>query len=352
MRTPVGGAVGGMSTRISSTTVWLTAEVYETQPGTDASPAKGTLNVVTGSYLDDAAQVVQHRLTLSLASVPTWLRAGMWVKLTVGMLQGVRVDYLMGAFVIDTVTLPLDKFGGGGIEGSDPSVVLDGRPYESDTTLTGTLRTLVGDAAMLALSRVTDVSGVPATAVPANTTAEFGAGRWATCVTTADDLGVVLRFTDAGDVVGTARSATPPASSGVVERALLPGGTSHQARTPTSATVLVTRGSDTIGLVGTATAQSVTGSAPPSWYRPLVVTDRQEGDPATTQAMANQWAKDLITARLTEMDTYQSLPILPSPWLQAGVDVVTFGGIAYWVRAISLELATLATTVTLRRVVP
>ena len=42
------------------------------------------------------------------------------------------------------------------------------------------------------------------------------------------------------------------------------------------------------------------------------------------------------------------MPILPAPWLEVG-DVVSYHGLSYAVRAVTLELPSLATAVTLRR---
>jgi hypothetical protein len=339
-----------MTLRATSLAVSLAVEVFESQPDApDSYIPLSTLAAVSGKLTDDASQLTQRKMSMSLSTTPDFLRAGMWIRPTIGIQRIKPILYRLPSMIITDIVADLERFGGSRIEAADPSVVLDGRPYASDTTLTGTLRSLVGEACTTALARITDVSQVPDVALPHGSVAEFGSGRWDVCVRLADALGVALMFTDPGDVIGRYRNAAPPASVANVERALLPGGSRHSVRIPSAAQVLVTRGGDTPGLVGNATAQAVLGTPLPSWYRPYVISDRHEGDPATTQAEADSLAADLIRVRVSELDSYDALPILPAPWLEAG-DVVTFGGNPYGVRAVTLDVPSLATAITLRRV--
>lgn len=348
MRAPVNPPpVGGQ--RITSVSVAVAVDVWEVQPATPDAATIGTLSNVGGRLTDDASQAVARTLTLDVGPPPDWLKPGMWLRATVGVQTLQPIIYRLPVLCVTDIAENLAANGGATVTAADPGEVVNGRPYEADTSLTGTLRALVAAVCTLALSRPTDVTGVPATTIPAGTIAEFGAGRWDVCLSTADALGVALRFTDPGDVVGVLRSATPPAPAAVVERAVADAGTGHYARTPTDARVLVTRGADTVGLIGSATSTAITGTPPPAWYRPYVVTDRLNGDATTTQTVANQLAADMLRARLSELDTYQSMPILPAPWLEAG-DVVTYGGLSYMVRAVTLDLPSLATAVTLRRI--
>src|SRR4029079_5328153 len=195
------------------------------------------------------------------------------------------IIYRMPVLIIDDVTEDLGGQGGATLTTKDPGDVLNGRPYESDTILTGTLRSLVAAACANALTqRPTDVSGVPAVPVPVGTVAEFGAGAWDVCLKVGDSLGYALRFTDDGDVVAPDRNATPASPGAVVERRLTEGGTAHHVRTPTAARVLVTRGSDTVGLVGVAQWTDVMTEPLPTWYLPYVITDRVGGALTTTPA--------------------------------------------------------------------
>lgn len=346
MRQPV-NPVPGMQIRTTSMAVSLTVDAFEQAPANTSVPPLAQLDCVDGTLTDDASQFVQRTMTLNVAKVPSWLKAGMWIRPTIGIQNVQPIGYRLPTLIIEDITYDLAELGGGTLVCADPAAVLNGRPYETDTTLSGTLRALVSAACTLALSRPTDVTGVPAVPIPIGTIAEFGRGRWDVCVEVAEALGIVLRFTDAGDVIGTYRNALPPSPAAFVERSAGEGGTRHTARAPTAAKVLVTRGLDTVGLIGSAVA----GTAPPAWYLSYVVTDRQEGDATTTQAQADTLASNMLKAKLADLDTFESLPILGSPWLEAGVDVVTYLGQSYWVRALSLHVPSLATAVTLRRIV-
>lgn len=352
MRAPVNPFPSGGRQRIGSVAVSFKVDVYQMQPGSSGAGGTtplGQLDVVSGSFTDDASQNVARKMQLSAGRMPSWLAAGMWVVGTIGIQNVQPIIYRLPSLAITDVG---ESPRGITVDASDPGAILNGIPYEADTIITGTLRDLVTSACSV-LQRPPDVSGVPALAVPAGRLAEFGKGRWDTCLDVGDSLGVALRFTDPGDVVGTIRANPAPSPAAIVERAktLVDSGTRHHVRVPTGARVFVGRGSATAGLVGSATSQSITGSAPPPWYLPYIITDRHDGDPSTTQAQADQLATDFLRSRLSELDALQDMPILPAPWLESGVDVVTYYGVNYWLRALTLSLPSLATSVTLRSVV-
>lgn len=350
MRQPV-NPPPGRGDRITSAAVALTVDVFRMAPGTpdpQGTDPVGQLEVVDATLTDDASRAVQRTMTARLgAPAPTWLEPGMWLRATIGVQQVQPVIYQLPTLCVTDVKAEPSASSYGSVSAADPAEVLNGRPYTTDTTLAGTLRSVVADACSTALARPTDTSGVPAIPVPAETIAEFGTGRWDRCVRLADALGVVLRFTDPGDVVGRLRSDPLPTPVSVVE--LVEGaGRSYRARVPSSATVLVSRG-DQPGLVGTATAAQA-GVTLPAWYPPYVVTDHVQGSTTMTQPQADTLALNLIRARLADIDTFSSVPVLPAPWLEAGADVVSYRGTAYGVRAVTLDLPSLATTLTLRRV--
>jgi hypothetical protein len=252
--------------------------------------------------------------------------------------------------VIDDITEPLDKFGGGAIECSDPSAVVDGRPYERDTSLApNKLQTLVGDAFALALSRPAHVDDVPYIDIPAASIAEFGTGRWEACLRVAESLGYALRVTDKGDVVARNRITAAPDSDIDLEQSLLPGGVRHALRTPTDARVFVNRGTSLRPLIGKASVNEIGLGPIPSWYRRYVICDRQEGPAFWNQGYADKAAEIFLHARLSELDKLDDLPILASPWLEAGADTVRFLGNLYWVRAITTQLPIMQTSVSLNR---
>lgn len=352
MRAPVNPIPGGRQ-RATSSAVAVTVEVFESQPG---SPGAGgtnpidVLSTVSASFSDDASRPIQRTISIQAASAGA-CQPGMWVRPSVGVATLEPIVYRLPAMVVTDVVNNMGHLGGATVLAADPGEVLNGRPYEADTTATGTLRSLVAAACTLALTRPTDVSGVPATPVPVGTVLEFGMGRWDGCIKVADDLGVAIRFTDAGDVVGVLRSGPAPSPAGSIERAVVDGGVRHRDRIPTSAVVLVTRGSERPGLVGRADIDDVTGETLPPWYLPNVVSDRHEGDINTTQVQADQLATDLLRVRVSQREAFERLPILPAPWLEAGVDVVTFDGSPFYVRALNLDLPTMRTDVSLRKVV-
>ena len=350
MRTPVDPQAGA-KLRWPSTSVLTTVELFELMPGAPGNGGQVPIAQLKANNIvvtDDASQVIRRNVTMDVARIPNAMRPGMWIRVTIGIPALKPLIYRLPSVVITEIRQD-DALGAYKVACSDPGEVLNGQPYLADTVLTGTLRSLV-QSACATLSRTPDVTGVPATTVPVGAVAEFGTGKWDVCLRVADDLGIDLRFTDPGDVVGWVRSSAAPAPVTTVEKVAL-GGSFSYARTPNQARVLVTRGAATVGLVGTAKVEDITGVAPPAWYPTYYVTDRQEGDTTTTQAQADALAKALLRTRVADLDTYDSLPIMPAPWLEAGTDVVSFAGVSYWVRAMTLDVPSLTTVVTLRRVV-
>lgn len=365
MRTATRQITRSTSALPSHSRVW-SMTWWEEQPGDPSAGGTvpmGELPVVRGEYRDDAGRPVQRTMRAELAYAPGGLQPGMWVQAQVGVRHIAPKLYYLPVMIVTSIDSNMGKQGGATLECEDAAAVLDGRPYEADTTLIGTLRTLVADCCAVALSRVTDVSGVPNIAIPEGMVGEFGAGRWSVCVRVADALGVQLRFTDAGDVIGRIRSDPPPASVANLQKVIVPpGGTAHQVRWPTDVVVLVTRGGDVEPLYGRANSSALV--PPPSWYRPLVITQRLEGSAFTTQAQADQLAMDALKAQLGDLDAYEALTILPAPFLEAGMDTVdlriddtrpdnpnyySYG--YFWLRAMTMQLPSLETAVTLRHVV-
>lgn len=352
MRTPINPISGWRPYRFASSAVSFTVDIWQAQPQDGNTAAYNTVKPTGGRLTDDAAQPVRRSMQFELATKPGWLAAGMWIRATVGVQIVQPVLYRMPVLCITDIAENLSGRGGVNVIAEDPSTVIDGRPYETDTALTGTLRQLVSDAYTTSLSRTPDMSAVPAVALPTGLIAEFGQSRWTVCLNTADTLGYALGINDIGDPVAVDRTTAVPTAQCSIERSLtVQGGAKHYARTPTTAKVLLSRGTDIAGLIGTATAQAITGITPPAWYRPMVVTDRAEGGPLSTQADADKLAYQLIRSQLFDADSYDGLAILPSPWLEAGVDAVTFYGVTYMVRSVDVEFPSLATTVTLRRAV-
>jgi hypothetical protein len=334
---------------ITSLAATVSVAVWQSQPANSSTTPLVTFTPDSGRLVDDASQAVRRTLTLTLPTIPSWLQSGIWLQPTIGVAVLKPALYRLPVVCVTDISDPVGTAGPVTLTAHDPAEVVQGRPYEADTVLTGTLRSLVAEACTTALSRTTDVSGVPTTPLPAGMLAEFGRPRWSVCLDAADALGYVLRFTDAGDVLATRRADPAPAPAATIAQRLTEGGTDRYERAPTSARVLVSRGTGAVGLVGRAEWAQVTSTPLPAWYRPYVVCDRRDGDPTTTQAQADALALDLLRARLADLDTYQDMPIAPAPWLEAGVDTVTFYGRAYWVRAVSVDLPSLATAVTLRR---
>ena len=354
MRQPLHG-VAGMRQRATSSAVSVTMDVFQSQPS--VSPPDATtstpmtqLPFTVATFTDDASRLIARTLRVEASQVPSWLAPGMWLRPTVGIQLIQPAVYRLPCFVVEDISQPLDRFGGALIECSDASAVVEGRPYEKDTSLApDKLQTLVGAAFTLALSRPPQTGDVPYVDIPATSVAEFGTGRWAACVRVAEALGYFLHVNDYGDPVARSRTDPVPASTVDLEQSLLPGGLRHALRTPTNARVFVNRGTNVTPLIGKAALTDIGMDAAPSWYRPLVVTDRQEGPDFWNQGYADKAAQIFLHARLSELDRYDDLPILASPWLEAGFDTVRFYGGLYWVRAITMQLPTMATTVSLNR---
>src|SRR5262245_21495692 len=184
MRAPVGSPPPSV-VQMASTAVSLAVEVWEQQPVEGSTP-RGMLAAVSGTFTDDASQATQRRMTLNLTERPGWLYAGMWVRASVGVN---RLIYALPTMCVTEIQENLGELGGASLAAGDPSSVLNGRPYEADTTLfpysQGTnndLRRLVGLTCEYCLPRPTDVSGVPLLSIPFGMTAEFGSGRWDACL--------------------------------------------------------------------------------------------------------------------------------------------------------------------------
>jgi hypothetical protein len=167
--------------------------------------------------------------------------------------------------------------------------------------------------------------------------AEFGHGRWDVLLTVADQVGVDLFWTDFGDLRGVLRTAAPPATSARLDDYLVDPGQVERNREVTKAVVLVARDRGVTELVGRA---SVAGTG-------QTVSDRLDGDATTTQAQADALAAGLLARRRAERNT-REVATAPAPWLEAGVDTVTLSARLWSVRAVTLNLPTLATQLTLR----
>jgi hypothetical protein len=353
VRQPV-NPIAGARQRTTSAPVALTVDVYDTQPyvvppDTVASVPIGQWKVTGGSFTDDATAMTARTMTLTADSVPAYVLPGKWLQVTIGYQVIEPVLYRLPAMVVEDIVSPLDANGGVTVELADASAVVNGRPYEYDRTIAPDhLQTFVKSTMDYALSRPVHNDDVPYVLLPVGAIAEFGEGRWDVCVRMAEACGYSLRLNDMGDPVARLRTDPPPAPVGQLEQSLLPGGTRHHVRTPTASRVLVTRGTNLPPMIGKAT----TVNTPPGWYRPVVVTDRQQGPDWWNQGYADSAAEAFLNRALSELDRYDDLPVLASPWLEAGFDTVTFYGVTYWVSKLTMGLPDLATTMSLTRTVP
>lgn len=349
MRQPAYPVVVPTGRGIASGVPMVGAVFWQWQPqdiGPAAPEPVGVLPVVRGTYTDDASRPVQHQITLDLAYAPSGLEVGNWIQITLGLRGRAPQIYVLPAMFVTEIRRNNSRQGGATISASDPAEVLNGKAFY-DTTLTGTLRDLVNGVVSGLMKRVTDVSGVPTIPVPQGTIAEFGEPYWDVCLKVADALGVVLHISDNGDVTGRMRADPPPQPITTIERVLVPpGGQLIAARYPTDAVVMVSRGSDLPPIYGSASTPGY-----PTWYHEHEVTERRQGDAATTQAAANQLARDLLNARRGAENVYENVAILPAPWLESGLDTVSADGETLWVRALSMELPSIAMNVTLRKAV-
>jgi hypothetical protein len=261
---------------------------------------------------------------------------GVWVRVMVGIRYQAGQTYALPALFVTTVLAAGDDTV---LTCLDIGACLDEIVFERDTTLPGTLRTVAASltTGVGPLTRPVDVTGVPAIAVPANTVAEFGHGRWQVLLALADQLGVDLLWTDDGDLLGVLRTDPPPSAVARIDDYLIDGGQTERNRLAVRAVVQVARGKDLSELVGVATD---TGAG-------VTLADRQDGDPSTTQAQANALAAGLLARRRGER-IVRTVGIAPAPWVEAGVDTVTLDGHDWWVRALAVELPGLQTTLTLR----
>jgi hypothetical protein len=353
MRQPVNPPYG-YRPRMQSGAVAITVDVFDTQPSSSppdntTSTPVGQWRIERGTFIDDATRVSARTMTLEADSVPDYVDAGKWLRVTLGMQRIQPALYQLPAMIVESVSSALDKNGGVTVQCADASAVVNGRPYEYDRSLAPDhLQTFVSSTMDYALSRPVHDDAVPYVDIPKSAIAEFGEGRWDVCVRVADAIGYTLRLNDYGDPVARLRTAKPPASVAVVEQSLLPGGQRQRLRVPTASRVFVDRGNNLKPLIGKAT----TVDTPPAWYRPYVVTDKQQGPEWWNQGYADSAAEAFLNRALSELDRFEKLPILPSPWLEAGFDTVTFYGVRYWISAIEYDFPSLATTISLSRTVP
>jgi hypothetical protein len=350
MRAPIASPAVGTPPPSMASTVYV--EWFRQQPGSaapDGTIPIGQLPLVSATLTDDAAMVVQRTMTLTLSHRPEDFYAGMWIRPTIGIRHAAPEVYQLPALIVTSIAADLSG-SGVVVSAGDPSEVLNGRPYEEDTSISGYLADIVADICAECLARPTDVDTVPMSLIPASV-AEFGTGRWDFLLRVAEAAGVTLRFSDAGDVMGGWFNDTPPEPVSALDGAVLPGGECRFERAPTHATLLATRG-EAPALIGHADALSVTGVAPPAWYPKHVVTDRAEVGEGEVIWVVDILAGNLLRSRLADLQVYTGLPTLPAPWLEAGVDTVTYQGHVYFVRSLTLELPSMATTLTLRIVDP
>lgn len=345
-----------MRHRSSSWSVSVIVEVFDAQPlvsPPDASTTEplGTLHLTDGSgFTDDATAVTARTMRITTSAIPDWVKPGMWCRAVIGIQVVQPVIYRLPSMCINDITTPLDKLGGVVLDCVDPSALVNDTPWERDKSIApDTLQNFTYTSCNVALTRTPYAGAVPFINLPAASVAEFGEGRWDVCLRMADALGYDLRFTDLGDLTARARNAAPPAPVDDLERSLLPTGTAHRTRTPTAARVYVTRGNDLPAFIGRAVLTDLGMYPPPSWYTPYTITDRQEAPEWWNQDYADGAARDFLASRLAEFDHYEGLPILPAPWLQAGIDTVSFYGHTYWVTKVTMSFPSMETSVDLRR---
>jgi len=354
MRQPINPTFG-YRPRTTSSAVAITVDVFDQQPlmlppDNSTTPPIGQWVISGGQFVDDATRIGARTMTLNADNIPPFVAPGKWLQVTIGIQRIQPVLYKLPAMIVNDITSPLDKNGGVSVEAADASAVVEGRPYEYDRSIApAKLQTFIGETMNYALSRPVHTDQVPYVDIAKASIAEFGEGRWSVCVRVADATGYTLRLNDYGDPVARLRTEPPPpVAVSPIEQTLLPGGVRHQLRVPTAARVFVDRGNDIAPLIGKASMPD----PPPAWYRPYVITDRQQGPEWWNQGYADSAAEAFLFRSLSELDRYDSLPILPSPWLEAGFDTVSFYGVTYWVSAITMQFPNLETTISLSRTVP
>lgn len=313
------------------------ALLYAEQPDGPDDPTGRVLSLRGGTFVDDVARGYARTYALQVTDPVADIAPGQWVRVRAGI-SGDPAPYLLPALMVSSAA---SSTSGTLISATDIGTCLDEVVFERDRTLTGTLRTLAAEltTGVPTLTRPVDVSQVPALAIPGNTVAEFGHGRWDVLLGVAESLGVDLLWTDDGDLRGIARTTSPPTPAARVDSILVNGGQAERNRPVTRAVVLVARDKGMTELVGTAP----TGPAPAG----VTVSDRLDGDATTTQAQADALAAGLLARRTSERNV-RDVDTAPLPWIEAGTDTVELDGDTWWVRALTLQLPSLATALTLR----
>jgi hypothetical protein len=328
-------SIAGALALTSSHALTCDAYLYTTQPTANQAPAR-RLALLDGTFTDDVARGYARGYALRVVDALADIAPGSWVQIRLGVVGGLRDVYTLPTLFISSA---LTAGEGTQITCVDIGACLDELVYERDTTLTGTLRDLAASSTtgVPTLAHPPDVSLVPTLPIPANTVAEFGRGRWQVLLSVADMLGVDLLWTDSGDLLGVVRTDAPPAPAARLDDYLVDPGQAERNRAVVRAVVQVARDKTLPELVGVAT---VAGTG-------VTISDRQDGDATTTQAQANALAAGLLARRRSERNV-REIDVAPTPWLEAGTDTISLAGQPWWVRAMAVELPSLATHLTLR----
>jgi hypothetical protein len=329
-------SIAGALTLTSSHALTCDAYLFTSQPTANEAPAR-RLALLGGTYSDDIARAYARGYELRVVDPLTDIAPGCWVQVRLGAAGQTRDIYTLPTLFVSSA---LAAGEGTQVTCVDIGACLDELVYERDQTLTGTLQSLAAalTSGVPTLTHPPDVSRVPALAIPANTVAEFGQGRWQVLLSVADQLGVDLLWSDSGDLLGVVRTAPAPVPVARLDDYLVDPGQAERNRPVVRAVVLVARDKALPELVGVATAGSTNG---------VTIWDRQDGDATTTQAQADALAAGLLARRRSERNV-REIDVAPAPWLESGTDTITLAGQAWWVRAMSVELPSLATRLTLR----
>jgi hypothetical protein len=311
------------------------AYLFTAQPTAHEAPAR-RLALLDGTFTDDPANGYARGYELRVVDPLADIAPGYWIQVRLGAAGQTRDIYTLPTLFVASA---LAAGEGTQITCVDIGACLDELVFERDTTLTGTLQSLAATltTGVPTLTHPPNVEAVPVLAIPGNTVGEFGQGRWEVLLQVADQLGVDLLWTDSGDLRGIMRTAAPPATVARLDDYLVNAGQAERNRPVVRAVVQVARDKGLPELVGVA---SVTGSG-------VTVADRQDGDATTTQSTANGLAAGLLARRRSERNV-REIDVAPIPWLEAGTDTVSLQGSAWWVRAMRVELPSLATSLTLR----
>lgn len=328
-------AIAGALTLTGSHALTCDAYLFPSQPTPNEAPTR-RLSLLGGLYTDDVANGYARGYQLHVVDPLADITPGSWVQVRVGAAGQARDLYTLPTLFVSSALAGAD---GTQVTCVDIGACMDEVVFERDTTLNGTLRTLAASltTGVPTLTHPPDVSLVPSLVIPGNTVAEFGQGRWRVLLDVANQVGVDLLWTDAGDLLGVIRTDPAPSPVARLDTYLVNGGQAERNRPVVRAVVQVARDKSLPELVGTAT---VPGSG-------TTVADRQDGDATTTQAQANALAAGLLARRRSERNV-RDIDVAPAPWLEAGTDTVTLDGSTWWVRAMTVQLPSLATALTLR----